>query len=84
MKNEIQFTWGYIGHKKHILIMTLVFDRNFLINYMIKIIYFLPDISIRKNNRRLYLIERFFISTLVSYLIYFGYKMEFFIFNNVL
>ena len=28
---------------------------NFLLNYMIKIIYFLPNLSKRKNNRRLYL-----------------------------
>ena len=51
---------------------------NFLINYMIKIIYFLPNLSKRKNNLRLYLRKRFSRTTLISYLTYFGEKMEFF------
>ena len=38
---------------------------NFLINYMIKIIYFLPYLSRRKNNRRLYLRKRFCRTTLI-------------------
>ena len=45
---------------------------NFLINYMIKIIYFLLNISKRKNNRRLYLRKRFCRTKLISYLTYLG------------
>ena len=48
--------------------------RNFLINYMIKIIYFLPNTSKRKNNRRLYLRKRVYKTTLISCLTYFGEK----------
>ena len=55
----------------------------FLINYIIKIIYFFPNISIKKNDRRLYLSKRFCILTLISYLTYFGQKIEFLIFNSV-
>ena len=38
----------------------------FLINYIFKMIYFLSNISIQKNNRRLYSSKRFCISTLIS------------------
>ena len=39
--------------------------------------------SKRKKIRRLFLRERFFILMLILYLTYFGWKMEFLIFNNV-
>ena len=45
---------------------------------MNKIIYFLPNLSKRKNDRRLYLRKRFYRTTLISYLTYFGEKIEFF------
>ena len=54
---------------------------NLLMYYMIKIIYFLRNILMRKNNHRLYLSKWFCISTLILYLTYFGWKMEFLIFN---
>ena len=52
---------------------------NFLINYMVKIIYFFSNLSKRKNNRRLYLRKRFCRTTLISYLTYFGEKNRIFL-----
>ena len=52
---------------------------NFLINYMVKIIYFLPNLSKRKNTRRVYLRKRFCRTTLISYLTYFGEKNRIFL-----
>ena len=40
--------------------------------------YFLPNISKRKNNRRIYLRKRFCRTTLISYLTYFGEKNRIF------
>ena len=51
-----------------------IYFSNFLINYMIKIISFLPNLSKRKNNRRLYLRKRLWTTTLTAYLTYFGEK----------
>ena len=42
---------------------------NFLINYMIQTIYFLPNISKSRNNRGLYLSKQFYTSTLLSYIL---------------
>ena len=56
---------------------------NFLINYMIKIIYILSNILKRNKNRRLYWSKGFCISTLFLHLTYFLYKIEFLILNSV-
>ena len=45
---------------------------------MIEIIYFLPNISKKKKNRRLYLRKRFHRTPLISYLTYFGEKNRIF------
>ena len=50
---------------------------------MIKIINFLPHVSMRENNRRLYLNKVFCILTLILYLTRFDQKMEFLIFNSI-
>ena len=51
---------------------------NFIINYMIKIIYFLSNLSKKKNNRELYLRKRFCGTTLISYLTFFRWKKSYF------
>ena len=71
---------------RFLFIIYSIFCKSFcncLINYIIKMIYFLRNISKWKKRRRLYLILRFGILTLFSYLTYFDQKIEFFIFNSV-
>ena len=69
---------GKFNLLKALLALSIDFST-FLINYMIKIIYFRLNLSKRENNRGLYLRKRFCRTTLISYLTYFLVKkMEFF------